>query len=203
MSDELIYGIHACEQFLAVSPEQVELVFLQEGAASKRVKDELNLGAFDVRVLTRQEMDQKCSNGNHQGLILQVKAFHAKTEKQLDAFAKALLDEGADEGAQPLILILDGVTDPHNLGACLRSAAAAGVSAVVLPKDKSVGVNATVRKVAAGAVEKLDIFVVTNLARSIEKLKSAGVWVAGTALNENAKNIYQCDLKGPLAFAES
>ena len=118
------------------------------------------------------------------------------------AFASQLalarnLDELLDAiDGPPLLLILDGITDPHNLGACLRTADAAGVQAVIVPKDKSATLNATVRKVACGAAEVIPLVAVTNLARTLEKLQQRGLWVVGTA-GEADKTLYQLDLKGP------
>jgi 23S rRNA (guanosine2251-2'-O)-methyltransferase len=99
----------------------------------------------------------------------------------------------------PMLLVLDGVTDPHNLGACLRSAEAAGVDAVIVPKDKSADLNATVRKVACGAAETMPFVRVTNLARTLEKLKQQGIWLYGTA-GEAAQSVFEVDLKGPVAL---
>jgi 23S rRNA (guanosine2251-2'-O)-methyltransferase len=98
------------------------------------------------------------------------------------------------------LLVLDGITDPHNLGACLRTADAAGVDAVIAPKDKSVGITATVRKVASGAAETVPFVVVTNLARTLKGLQEQGVWIIGTA-GESEQLIYQADLKGAIAIA--
>ncbi len=195
--NDLIFGIHTCKQFLKHNAVKVEEVLLQEGKAAERLRDELGLSGLPVKLCDKNQLDQLSSGGNHQGIILRIKGSEAKTEKQLNAYIETLMQEMSS----PLILVLDGITDPHNLGACLRSAAAAKVDAVILPKDKSAGINATVRKVAAGAVETLEIFVVTNLARSLDTLKSAGIWIVGTALDERATDYYQCDLKGALAIA--
>ena len=102
-------------------------------------------------------------------------------------------------GADPLILVLDGITDPHNLGACLRTADAAGVHAVVVPKDNSASLNDTARKVASGAAETVPLIVVTNLARTLKKLQQLGVWLSGAA-GEAAENLYDTDLTGPRAI---
>lgn len=194
---DLIFGVHACKQFLENNASGVVEVFLQDGKSAERLLQQFDLEGFSLTYLDKNAMDQLASDGNHQGIILKISGAELKNEKQLNVF----LDDLMSAKSAPLFLILDGITDPHNLGACLRSAAAAGVDAVILPKDKSAGINATVRKVAAGAVEILDIFVVTNLARSLDSLKAAGVWIVGTALDERATNYYQCDLKGALAIA--
>jgi 23S rRNA (guanosine2251-2'-O)-methyltransferase len=102
--------------------------------------------------------------------------------------------------APPFLLLLDGVTDPHNLGACLRTADAAGVQAVIAPRDKSASITPVVRKVAVGAAESLPFFQITNLARTMEALRERGIWLIGTALEEGAKPLYETDLKGPLGI---
>ena len=103
------------------------------------------------------------------------------------------------ERVNPLILVLDGVTDPHNLGACLRVADGAGVHAVIAPKDNAAGINATVAKVASGAAETVPYFMVTNLARTLNELKERNIWIIGTS-DQATKNLYQADLKGPVAL---
>jgi 23S rRNA (guanosine2251-2'-O)-methyltransferase len=136
----------------------------------------------------RREMDVWVE-GVHQGVVADV------TPSQV--WGEAMLEELLDraEGV-PLLLVLDGVTDPHNLGACLRTADAAGALAVIVPKDKSATLNATVRKVACGAAEVIPLVAVTNLARSLEKLQQRGLWVVGTA-GEAEQELYQQDLTGP------
>src|SRR5450759_4824640 len=109
-----------------------------------------------------------------------------------------LLD-GLPKGVEPLLLVLDGITDPHNLGACLRVADGAGVHAVVAPKDRAAGIGATVEKVASGAAETVPYFMVTNLARTLNELKERNIWIIGTS-DAAPKTIYQADLKGPLAM---
>ena len=111
--------------------------------------------------------------------------------------AQALLPPTEREA--PLILVLDGVTDPHNLGACLRVADGAGVHAVIAPKDHAAGINATVAKVASGAAETVPYFMVTNLARTLNELKERSIWIIGTSDSAD-KTIYQADLKGPVAL---
>jgi 23S rRNA (guanosine2251-2'-O)-methyltransferase len=129
---------------------------------------------------------------NHQGVI----AFCQSTESYSEDDLQALL-EGLD--VPPFLLILDGVQDPHNLGACFRSADAAGVHAIIAPKDKSVGLTAVVSKVASGAAEAVPFVQVTNLARTLEILKEMGIWVYGAA-GEAEQTLYQADLRGPIAI---
>lgn len=199
MKDELIFGVHAAKQLLENSPDKILELLVQSGKASERLTDELALARqhkISIQFFDKQKLDALCEEGNHQGLVLRCKPIEQKNEKQLDDFLKKIMEQNAS----PLLLVLDNITDPHNLGACLRTAAAAGVNAVVLPKDKSASINATVRKVAAGAADTLNIFVVTNLARSLDKLKDAGIWLVGTAIDERATSLYQCDLSGAIAL---
>lgn len=202
MKDDLVYGIHTAKQILNSKPQDVFEVFVQENqsaVASPGIQELIGLvNQLGLRFawVDKGKLDQWTDNANHQGIVLRCKIAQQKSERELDAFISGLMGRAKS----PLLLILDGVTDPHNLGACLRTAAAAGVDAVFIPKDKSAGLNATVRKVAAGAADILNIFAVTNLARSLDKLKEQGIWIVGTALDESAKNIYQMDLNGPLAI---
>ncbi|KZZ19103.1 23S rRNA (guanosine(2251)-2'-O)-methyltransferase RlmB, partial [Oleiphilus sp. HI0078] len=140
----------------------------------------------------RKELD-KLVSGRHQGVVATIKGEVEKHEGDLEDILSAL-----DE--PPFLLILDSVTDPHNLGACLRSADAAGVHAVIVPKDKSAPLNATAKKVACGAAEHVPVIRVTNLARTMKWLQNFGVWITGAA-GEAEQNIYQTDLKGPAAIA--
>ncbi|MGL5250136.1 MAG: 23S rRNA (guanosine(2251)-2'-O)-methyltransferase RlmB, partial [Enterovibrio sp.] len=134
---------------------------------------------------------EKVPGAVHQGLVARVKAGRQYNENDLDALLQ--------ENAAPLLLILDGVTDPHNLGACLRNADAAGVTAVIVPKDRSATLNATARKVAVGAAETVPLVRVTNLARTMRHLQQQGVWIVGTA-GDAPNDIYQTKLTGALAI---
>lgn len=188
---EKIYGVHAVEALLRHHPKRVKQVWLAEGRNDPRVQVLLGL-ATDARVAVgqceRREMDAWVE-GVHQGVVADVSPSQVWGEQMLEE----LLDRS--EGA-PLLLVLDGVTDPHNLGACLRSADAAGALAVIVPKDKSATLNATVRKVACGAAEVIPLVAVTNLARTLEKLQQRGLWVVGTA-GEAERSLYEQDLTGP------
>ncbi|MCR4508447.1 23S rRNA (guanosine(2251)-2'-O)-methyltransferase RlmB [Pseudomonas sp. 32.2.56] len=188
---EKIYGVHAVEALLRHHPKRVKQIWLAGGRNDPRVQTLLALAA-DARVTVgqceRREMDAWVE-GVHQGVVADV--------SPSQVWGEAMLDELLDrtEGA-PLLLVLDGVTDPHNLGACLRTADAAGALAVIVPKDKSATLNATVRKVACGAAEVIPLVAVTNLARSLEKLQQRGLWVVGTA-GEAEQELYEHDLTGP------
>jgi 23S rRNA (guanosine2251-2'-O)-methyltransferase len=195
MSDlEKIYGLHAVEALLRHHPKRVKQVWLAEGRDDPRVQTLVQLATqAKVRVgqCERREMDAWV-DGVHQGVVAEV--------SPSQVWGDAMLDELLDrtEGA-PLLLVLDGVTDPHNLGACLRTADAAGALAVIIPKDKSATLNATVRKVACGAAEVIPLVAVTNLARTLEKLQQRGLWVVGTA-GEAEQEIYDQDLSGPIVL---
>lgn len=139
----------------------------------------------------RSALDERCA-GNHQGVIAFV-----QPSKGVDETELYQLLEGLSEA--PLLMVLDGVTDPHNLGACLRSANAAGVHAVIVPKDNSAGLNEVVRKVACGAAELTPLVTVTNLARTLKKLQDLGLWVVGTT-GDSQVAIYDAPLTGPLVI---
>jgi 23S rRNA (guanosine2251-2'-O)-methyltransferase len=188
---EKIYGVHAVEALLRHHPKRVKHVWLAEGRSDPRVQVLVDLAAQNrvtVGQAERREMDVWVE-GVHQGVVADV--------SPSQVWGEAMLDELLDrtEGA-PLLLVLDGVTDPHNLGACLRTADAAGALAVIVPKDKSATLTPTVRKVACGAAEVIPLVAVTNLARTLEKLQQRGLWVVGTA-GEAEQELYQQDLTGP------
>lgn len=191
---EQVYGVHAVEALLRHHPRRVKQLWLAEGRQDPRVQTLVELATqqrISVGQRERRELDE-WADGVHQGVVAEV--------SPSQVWGEAMLEELLDrhEGV-PLLLVLDGVTDPHNLGACLRTADAAGALAVVVPKDKSATLNATVRKVACGAAEVMPLVAVTNLARTLEKLQKRGLWVVGTA-GEADQEIYQQDLRGPLVL---
>ena len=192
MSDlEKIYGVHAVEALLRHHPKRVKQVWFAESRQDPRIQALLALAAesrVSVGNCERREMDAWVE-GVHQGVVAEVSPSQVWGEAMLEE----LLDRS--EGV-PLLLVLDGVTDPHNLGACLRTADAAGALAVIVPKDKSATLNATVRKVACGAAEVIPLVAVTNLARTLEKLQQRGLWLVGTA-GEAEQELYQQDMTGP------
>jgi 23S rRNA (guanosine2251-2'-O)-methyltransferase len=145
-----------------------------------------------VRRVARTELDERVPGVSHQGVVAEMTVAAALSENELPQFLDGL-------GKPPLLLILDGVQDPHNLGACLRSADAAGVDAVILPKDRSAPLNATARKVACGAAETVPVVRVTNLARTLRAIRDAGVWLYGAA-GEAQQALYDVDLSGPVAL---
>ncbi len=188
---ETIYGVHAVEALLRHHPRRVKQLWLAEGRQDPRIQTVLQL-ASEARVPVgqreRRELDEWV-DGVHQGVVAEVSPSQVWGENALEEIL-------ARSSGPALLLVLDGVTDPHNLGACLRTAEAAGVQAVIVPKDKSATLNATVRKVACGAAEVIPLVAVTNLARTLEKLQQQGLWVVGTA-GEASQEIFELDLRGP------
>ena len=190
---ELVFGYHATESLIRQRPGHIQTLMVQADRNDKRMQALNDLAQSQGVAITRcakSDLDAVTS-GRHQGVIarLQQGASHeaAGQTSESDLMAMVVAAE------RPLLLILDGVTDPHNLGACLRSADAAGVTAVVFPKDKSADVNDVARKVASGAAETVPWVRVTNLARTIEHLKQAGVWIIG-ASGEVPETLHDQDL---------
>ncbi|WP_367987990.1 23S rRNA (guanosine(2251)-2'-O)-methyltransferase RlmB [Vibrio sp. NTOU-M3] len=193
MSNEFIYGIHAVKAVLAKEPERFIEAFVLKGRQDDRlmpILNELQMVGVSIQQMGRKALDDKARGANHQGVIARVKPAKQLNENDLDDILA--------QHETPLLLVLDGVTDPHNLGACLRNADAAGVAAVIVPKDKSAAMNATVSKVACGAAETVPLVRVTNLARTMRALQEQGIWFVGTA-GEATHDIYQAKLTGPLA----
>ncbi|WP_102505826.1 23S rRNA (guanosine(2251)-2'-O)-methyltransferase RlmB [Salinivibrio kushneri] len=194
MSNEVIYGIHAVKAILATDPSRFIEVMVLKGRQDERlvpVLNEIAMLGVSIQQVGRKALDDKTQGASHQGIVARVKAGRQYNENDLEAILA--------NTENPLLLVLDGVTDPHNLGACLRTADAAGVSAVIVPKDKSAQLNATARKVACGAAEVVPLVRVTNLARSMRTLKEQGVWFVGTA-GEADHDVYDTKLVGPLAL---
>lgn len=192
---EQIYGIHAVKAFLDNAPERLIEVLVLKGREDKRLMPLLNelqrLGVA-IQQVNRQTLDNKSQGEVHQGIITRVVPQKELNEHDLEAILS--------QKKNPLLLILDGVTDPHNLGACLRTADAAGVDAVIVPKDKSAQLTPTARKVACGAAEVMPLIRVTNLARTMRDLQERhNVWIVGTA-GEAESGIYEAKLTGSIAL---
>jgi 23S rRNA (guanosine2251-2'-O)-methyltransferase len=193
MAARVLFGFHAVTVRLKTAPESILEIHVDAGRRDARMRQFVDRAqAAGARVVDSDDERLKhlCGSHRHQGVVARVEAL-----PQMRTLPE-LLD--ALQG-QPLLLVLDGVTDPHNLGACLRVADAAGVQGVIAPKDHAVGINATVAKVASGAAETVPYLMVTNLARALGELKAHGLRVVGTA--EDAElSIHQADLTGPLAL---
>ncbi|WP_218310956.1 23S rRNA (guanosine(2251)-2'-O)-methyltransferase RlmB [Alteromonas antoniana] len=191
---EWLYGLHAMQSVLENEPERVIELFVLKGRNDERLANIVNQArrfGVSVQFCQRKALDDKVQGEQHQGVVAR-----AKPARVLD---EADLDQVLDKHEQPFLLVLDGVTDPHNLGACLRTADAAGVHAVVVPKDKSASLTGTVRKVACGAAEVLPLIQVTNLSRTLKHLQDKGLWIIGTA-GEADQMIYDAKLTGPTAL---
>ena len=202
---DILFGIHVVQNFLEQTPHQVVEIVVQIGKDDKRFNELLKLAythGIAVTDAKKKYLDDISNQGNHQGVIAKCKLPKPKGDHELLNWLDAHMEKYQEEEHQqpPFLLILDNVTDPHNLGACLRSAAAAGVHGVIVPKDKSVGMTPTVRKVASGAAETVPFYQITNLARTMRALKDKGVFIVGTLLNDQSRSLYDIDLKGPLAI---
>jgi len=198
MSSEIAYGIHSLSAIIEREPERLIEIFALKGRQDDRVAPLINQAysmGISVQFMSRKALDDKSKGEQHQGIMARVKSAKQKDENDL----AQLLDNCEQTGKAPFLLVLDGVTDPHNLGAVIRTADAAGVDGVIVPKDKSAKLNPTARKVACGAAEVVPLFVVTNLARSLKALRDAGVWVIGTA-GEAEQDVFQVKFDGPLAL---
>src|SRR4051812_324282 len=189
----IIYGFHAVHSRLRQSADSVKELYLDAAREDRRAQELLmtaeSRGARVMRV-DEKRLDGMTHHARHQGVAARIELARLPTHIE-DVL------EGLEE--PPLLLVLDGVTDPHNLGACLRVADAMGVHAVIAPKDRAVGINATVSKVASGAAETVPYIAVTNLARAMRELKDRGVWLLGA--DERAEqDLYAARLAGPLAW---
>ncbi|WP_115584781.1 23S rRNA (guanosine(2251)-2'-O)-methyltransferase RlmB [Xanthomonas arboricola] len=189
--NQWIVGVNAVASSVENDADNVREVLIEAGSKNPRlteIEEQARRKGIDVRRVNTQALDGVGGQVRHQGVAARYAAARLWAENEL---------EGLVEAAQgrALVLVLDGVQDPHNLGACLRSAAAAGATAVVIPKDKSATVNATVRKPSAGAADRIPVVAVTNLARCLRDLQKQGVWLYGLA-GEAEASLYSVDLRG-------
>jgi 23S rRNA (guanosine2251-2'-O)-methyltransferase len=188
MSQKLLFGFHAVTVRLKVAPQSIRELHVDASRQDQRMKQFLaKVEDAGLRVIESDDdrLQQMAGTHRHQGVVARVEA--VQQVRSLDD----LLDELTEA---PLLLVLDGVTDPHNLGACLRVADGAGAHAVIAPKDHAVGINATVAKVASGAAETVPYFMVTNLARTLSELKERDIWVVGTS-DDAPGSLYQADFR--------
>jgi len=193
--DSLLIGIHAVDAALSRAPAQVSLIIIAADSRNSRARAlEQRARKLGIQVSTepRAALDRRSAGERHQDVIAMFRPGNLHGEKDLERLLDAIPGD-------PLILVLDGVQDPHNLGACLRSAEAAGVGLVILPKDRSAPLTPAARRAASGAAEVLPILLATNLARVLQQLKTRGVWLAGTT-DHAESDLYGVDLTGPLAL---
>jgi len=192
-SPKVLFGFHAVGVRLKVAPESIVEVYFEAARRDARMRQFIERAKeAGVRLIEADglRLSKLAGSHGHQGVAALVKPM--ELARSLDDLLDSLQEP-------PLLLVLDGVTDPHNLGACLRVADGAGAHAVIAPKDHAAGLNATVSKVASGAADTVPYFMVTNLARTLNELKERNIWVIGTA-GEAEKSVYQVDMKGPTAL---
>ena len=196
-SPKVLFGFHAVGVRMKTAPKSVIEVYFESTRRDARMRQFIDRAKeAGVRLIEAdsERIAKLAGSHGHQGVA-------ARVEDVADTrtLSELLEDLEAEGVKNPLLLVLDGVTDPHNLGACLRVADGAGVHAVIAPKDHAAGINATVAKVASGATETVPYFMVTNLARTLKELKDRNIWIIGTS-GDAEKNIYQMDLTGPVAL---
>ena len=194
-----LFGINTIQTLLKTSPDRIVrlLVAKQRNPRLQKIMDLAIKQNIPVEKVTLEQIAEQV-NGNHQGVCALCKSGETHDEKWLYELVASLMESDADH--KPFILILDGVTDPHNLGACLRSADATGVDAVVIPKDNSASMTAVVQKVASGAAEAVPLVAVTNLARCMAELQQLGVWITGTS-DQADLSIFAAKFDGAVALA--
>jgi 23S rRNA (guanosine2251-2'-O)-methyltransferase len=190
-----LFGLHSVQAALAYSPKKIMNAWVDEGRQDKRLTEALNelldLG-IEVEKTDRKKLDKLAEGHNHQGIVIEVELPAELTEHDLKTAVENLTETA-------FFLVLDNVQDPHNLGACLRTADATGVHGVIITKDNATGITPTVCKVACGAAETVPVYIVTNLARTLRWLKDQGIWVMGAA-GETQQSLYQTDLTMPVAL---
>lgn len=190
----IVFGMHAVRTLLQRRPERAAVLLLQKGREDSRASELQHIAhGAGVRIEWRdaRELEKLSGSEHHQGACLQVKA--------TGPIGEGALDELLDRTIDPLLLVLDGVQDPHNLGACLRTAEGAGATAVIVPRDRAAGLSPTVRKVASGAAETMPLIQVTNLARTLRGLKERQIWIVG-ADDQAQGTLFHAKLSGPLAL---
>lgn len=195
MSADLVYGLHAVTSTLerdAAAVEQLWVDRARQDARMRRVLELAHAAGISATGVSRRELDALAPTISHQGVLARCRSSMAKDESFLDGLLIRL-------DVPAFLLILDGVQDPHNLGACLRTADAAGVHAVIVPRNRAVSLTPAVRKVASGAAESVPLVRVTNLARTLRRLRERGVWLVGMA-GEEGSALFETDLHGPLAL---
>ncbi|VAW65803.1 23S rRNA (guanosine(2251)-2'-O)-methyltransferase [hydrothermal vent metagenome] len=190
---EIIFGFHSVESLIRNDPINILQLLVEKNRHDKRIKQLIQFAqsqGIAVDYLKKTDLEKQADSRKTQGVAVRYKSTAKADESSLDQILHK---------DNVLLLVLDGVTDPHNLGACLRTAEAAGVDAVIVPKDRAAGITPTARKVACGAAETLSFFAVTNLARTLKQLKENDIWVVGTA-GEAENNLYDVQLSGKLAL---
>jgi len=197
-TNDLIFGLHAIQAALELPVSRVTEIYLADERHDARADALINAAkqhGISVNKIEREQLDEMAPDARHQGAI--ARCTPLKELGETDLFN--LVEQLSDGGTAALLLILDGVQDPHNLGACLRTAEAAGAHAVIAPKDRASGLTSTAMKVSSGSAERLPFIQVTNLARVLRELQQLGVWLVGTS-GDSESTLFEADLKGPLAM---
>ena len=191
-SHEIIYGIHAVEAALRNQSENVLQVFVQQGRNDNRIKKILDIAknsGVSLQSISNDKLKEKCPKARHQGVVAEIRSGKSSTITLDDILEKEAV----------LLLILDEVQDPHNIGACLRTADAIGVDAVVVSKNRSPALTPVIRNVASGAAETVPYIMVSNIARALDKIKESNVWVVGTS-GDAYQTIYETRVNNRLAL---
>lgn len=195
MKSSKLWGLHSVQAALHHTPDKINKIWIDRQRQDKRLsqlRDELTGLGIEPEQTDRKKLDRLSEGNNHQGVVAEVDLPAELSESELKTAVENL-------AATPLFLVLDNVQDPHNLGACLRSADATGVHGVIITRDNATGITPTVCKVASGAAETVPVYQVTNLSRTLRWLKEQGIWVAGAA-GGGSQSPYQTDLTVPLAL---
>lgn len=195
MDESLVCGLHPVLTVLRHEPERVSGVWVSVERADRRIEEVLEAARAEkikFHRVPRTKLDEMSDGGRHQGVVARVQSASIKREKELEAYLTALPE-------RPLLLVLDGVQDPHNFGACLRVAEAAGVDGVVVPRDRAVSLTAAARRAASGAAETIPVFQVINLSRALTGVKQSGLWLYG-ATQDAPEEFYAADFAGPTAI---
>ncbi len=195
MKSSKLFGLHSVQAALDYSPDKIIRVWVDEQRVDKRlgkIIDDLAALGIEPEKTDRKKLDRLADGNNHQGIAMEVRMPGELSESDLKTMVENL-------PGTALLLVLDNVQDPHNLGACLRTADATGVQGVIITKDNATGITPTVCKVASGAAETVPVYQVTNLSRTLRWLKGEGVWVMGAA-GEASQTVYQTDLTVPMAL---
>lgn len=195
MKPDVLFGFHAVKTTLKYNASRIQKMLIIADRKDDRIGEVIDTAQqldIEIERCNRKTLDELTDKASHQGVVVLCEPIKAEDEKFLNELLEKLENPA-------FLLVLDGVTDPHNLGACIRSADAAGVHAVIAPKNNSAPLNATVAKVACGATDVIPYVQVTNLSRTLQQLQQRGIWIAGTS-GDAEQNLYQANLEGPLAI---
>jgi 23S rRNA (guanosine2251-2'-O)-methyltransferase len=190
-----LFGLHAVQAALDYSPEKITQIWVdnqRQDARLKELLEQLKNSEIEFEIADKKKLDRFADGKNHQGIVAEVELPSVHSEEELKHTIKNLTE-------MPFFLVLDHVQDPHNLGACLRTADAAGVHGVIITKDNATGITPTVCKVASGAAETVPVYQVTNLARTLRWMKEQNIWIIGST-GEAERTIFETDLNIPLAL---